>query len=102
MFLSSLFLAASLTITAGGDAFMVQGFPKGFKLDTALTEWIGSGDVRLVNFHDDGVDEPAERVRIVVGKDELPARTLVLAAVRVRIMLREGADGVRIGIHHDA
>ena len=26
----SLLLAASLTVTAGGDAFMVQGFPKGF------------------------------------------------------------------------
>ena len=62
MFLSSLFLAASLTITAGGDAFMVQGFPKGFKLDTTLTEWIGSGDARLVNFEtvvNDGTCRPA-------------------------------------------
>ena len=62
MLLSSLFLATSLTITAGGDAFMVQGFPKEFKLDTTLTEWIGSGDARLVNFEtvvNDGTCRPA-------------------------------------------
>ena len=58
----SLLLAASLTVTAGGDAFMVQGFPKGFKLDRRLTEWIGSGDARLVNFEtvvNDGTCRPA-------------------------------------------
>ena len=62
MVFSSILLAASLTITAGGDAFMVQGFPKGFKLDTTLTEWIGSGDARLVNFEtvvNDGTCRPA-------------------------------------------
>ena len=62
MLLTSLFLAASLTVTAGGDAFMVQGFPKGFRLDKALTEWIGSGDARLVNFEtvvNDGTCRPA-------------------------------------------
>ena len=62
MFFSSLLLAASITVTAGGDAFMVQGFPKGFKLDKMLTEWIGSGDARLVNFEtvvNDGTCRPA-------------------------------------------
>ena len=62
MFLSSILLAASITITAGGDAFMVQGFPKGFKLDRTLTEWISSGDARLVNFEtvvNDGTCRPA-------------------------------------------
>ena len=58
----SLLLAASLTVTAGGDAFMVQGFPKGFELDRRLTAWIGSGDARLVNFEtvvNDGSCRPA-------------------------------------------
>ena len=62
MCFSSLLLAASLTVTAGGDAFMVQGFPKGFTLDKALTTWIGSGDARLVNFEtvvNDGTCRPA-------------------------------------------
>ncbi|MBR3221628.1 MAG: CapA family protein [Kiritimatiellae bacterium] len=62
MCLSSLLLAASLTVTAGGDAFMVQGFPKGFELDRKLTAWIGSGDARLVNFEtvvNDGTCRPA-------------------------------------------
>ena len=61
MFLSSILFAASLTVTAGGDAFMVQGFPKDFKLDKTLTEWIGSGDARLVNFEsvvNDGTCRP--------------------------------------------
>ena len=58
----SLFLASALTITAGGDAFMVQGFPKGFELDRKMTAWIASGDVRLVNFEtvvNDGTSRPA-------------------------------------------
>ena len=58
----SLFLASVLTVTAGGDAFMVQGFPKGFTLDPKLTEWIASGDARLVNFKtvvNDGSSRPA-------------------------------------------
>ena len=58
----SLLLAASLTVTAGGDAFMVQGFPKGFSPDRRLTDWIGSGDARLVNFEtvvNDGTCRPA-------------------------------------------
>ena len=62
MFLSSVLLAASITVTAGGDAFMVQGFPNGFKLDKTLTEWIASGDARLVNFEtvvNDGTCRPA-------------------------------------------
>ncbi|MBQ3288403.1 MAG: CapA family protein [Kiritimatiellae bacterium] len=62
MCLTSLLLAASLTVTAGGDAFMVQGFPKGFELDRKLTAWIGSGDARLVNFEtvvNDGTCRPA-------------------------------------------
>ena len=42
--LCSSLLAATLTITAGGDAFMVQGFPQDYKPDKTLTEWIGSGD----------------------------------------------------------
>ena len=61
MVFSSILLAASLTVTAGGDAFMVQGFPKDFKLDKTLTEWIGSGDARLVNFEtvvNDGTCRP--------------------------------------------
>ena len=55
-------LAATLTITAGGDAFMVQGFPQDYKPDKTLTEWIGSGDARLVNFEtvvNDGTCRPA-------------------------------------------
>ena len=58
----SLLLAASLTVTAGGDAFMVQGFPKGFAPDRKLTQWIASGDARLVNFEtvvNDGKSRPA-------------------------------------------
>ena len=58
----SLFLASVLTVTAGGDAFMVQGFPKGFALDPKLTDWIASGDARLVNFEtvvNDGSSRPA-------------------------------------------
>ena len=58
----SLFLASALTVTAGGDAFMVQGFPKGFALDPKLTDWIASGDARLVNFEtvvNDGSSRPA-------------------------------------------
>ena len=52
----------TLTVTAGGDAFMVQGFPKGFELDGKLVGWIGSGDARLVNFEtvvNDGTCRPA-------------------------------------------
>ena len=52
----------TLTVTAGGDAFMVQGFPKGFDLDRRLTSWIGGGDARLVNFEtvvNDGTCRPA-------------------------------------------
>ena len=41
--LCSSLLAAALTVTAGGDAFMVQGFPQEYKPDKTLTEWIGSG-----------------------------------------------------------
>ncbi len=48
--LGSSLLAAALTLTAGGDAFMVQGFPQEYTPDKTLTEWIGSGDARLVNF----------------------------------------------------
>ena len=58
----SLLFAASLTVTAGGDAFMVQGFPKGFEIDRKLTAWISSGDARLVNFEtvvNDGKSRPA-------------------------------------------
>ena len=58
----SLLFAASLTVTAGGDAFMVQGFPKGFALDRNLTQWIASGDARLINFEtvvNDGKSHPA-------------------------------------------
>ena len=54
--------ARTITVTAGGDAFMVQGFPKGFSLDAKLTGWIASGDVRLVNFEtvvNDGTCRPA-------------------------------------------
>ena len=60
--LCSSLLAAALTITAGGDAFMVQGFPQDYKPDKTLTEWIGSGDARLVNFEtvvNDGTCRPA-------------------------------------------
>ena len=60
--LCSSLLAAALTITAGGDAFMVQGFPQEYKPDRTLTEWIGSGDARLVNFEtvvNDGTCRPA-------------------------------------------
>ena len=58
----SVVLAASLTVTAGGDAFMVQAFPEGFTPDRKLTGWIGSGDARLVNFEtvvNDGTCRPA-------------------------------------------
>ena len=52
----------TITVTACGDAFMVQGFPDGFAPDRKLTEWIGSGDARLVNFEtvvNDGSCRPA-------------------------------------------
>jgi len=58
----SLFFAAALTVTAGGDAFMVQGFPKHYKPDARLAGWIGTGDARLVNFEtviNDGSCRPA-------------------------------------------
>jgi poly-gamma-glutamate synthesis protein (capsule biosynthesis protein) len=58
----SLLFAASLTVTSGGDAFMVQGFPEGYEQDAKLTEWIGTGDARLVNFEtvvNDGTCRPA-------------------------------------------
>jgi len=60
-FLSALF-ATVLTVTAGGDAFMVQGFPRGYAPDRRLKEWIASGDARLVNFEtvvNDGTCRPA-------------------------------------------
>ena len=62
MCMVSQLLATILTVTAGGDAFMVQGFPKGFELDRKLTAWIASGDARLVNFEtvvNDGTSRPA-------------------------------------------
>ena len=62
MLCASILFAASLTVTAGGDAFMVQGFPKGFALDRKMTAWIASGDARLVNFEtviNDGTSRPA-------------------------------------------
>lgn len=58
----SLVLASALTITAGGDAFMVQGFPKSYTIDPKLKNWIVSGDARLVNFEtviNDGTCRPA-------------------------------------------
>lgn len=52
----------TLAITAGGDAFMVQGFPKSYSVDPKLKSWIASGDARLVNFEtvvNDGSCRPA-------------------------------------------
>ena len=54
--------ARKIAVTAGGDAFMVQGFPKGFSLDAKLTGWIAGGDARLINFEtvvNDGTCRPA-------------------------------------------
>lgn len=62
MSLLSLLLASTLTVTAGGDAFMVQGFPHGYTVDQQLRDWIASGDARLVNFEtviNDGSSHPA-------------------------------------------
>jgi len=62
MFSCALLLASVLTVTAGGDAFMVQGFPKDYRPDARLAGWIGSGDARLVNFEtvvNDGTCRPA-------------------------------------------
>ena len=62
MFLFAVLLAAVLRITAAGDAFMVQGFPKGYAVDDRLKSWIASGDARLVNFEaavNDGTCPPA-------------------------------------------
>ena len=62
MTLTALLLASVLRITAAGDAFMVQGFPKGYATDARLQDWIGSGDARLVNFEavvNDGTCAPA-------------------------------------------
>ena len=62
MCLSVLFLATALKITAAGDAFMVQGFPKDYAVDARLKSWIASGDARLVNFEavvNDGTCPPA-------------------------------------------
>ena len=60
--LLSAVLAAALRITAAGDAFMVQGFPKDYAVDASLKSWIASGDARLVNFEavvNDGTCPPA-------------------------------------------
>ena len=62
MFLFAVLLAAVLRITAAGDAFMVQGFPKDYAVDDRLKSWIASGDARLVNFEavvNDGTCPPA-------------------------------------------
>ena len=62
MCLTVLFLATALKITAAGDAFMVQGFPKDYAVDARLKSWIASGDARLVNFEavvNDGTCPPA-------------------------------------------
>ena len=62
MCLTVLFLATALKITAAGDAFMVQGFPKDYAVDAWLKSWIASGDARLVNFEavvNDGTCPPA-------------------------------------------
>lgn len=42
--LLSVVFAAALRITAAGDAFMVQGFPKDYAVDDRLRSWIASGD----------------------------------------------------------
>ena len=60
--LLSVVFAAALRITAAGDAFMVQGFPKDYAVDDRLRSWIASGDARLVNFEavvNDGTCPPA-------------------------------------------
>ena len=62
MCLSVLVLASVLKITAAGDAFMVQAFPKDYTVDARLRSWIASGDARLVNFEtvvNDGTCPPA-------------------------------------------
>ena len=59
-------------------------------------------DVRFIDFNDDRIDEPIERVSVVVCEDELSARPLVLAAIRVHVVLRKGTDRVRVGVHQDA
>ena len=62
MLLSTFVLATVLKITAAGDAFMVQGFPKDYSVDARLGSWIASGDARLVNFEavvNDGTCPPA-------------------------------------------
>jgi len=54
--------ARKVTVTAAGDAFMVQAFPAEYSVAPALKEWIGSGDARLVNFEavvNDGTCRPA-------------------------------------------
>ena len=56
MVFSSIFLAASLTVTAGGDAFMVQGFPKDFKLDKRAKECLFRQSWRGNWFKRDGLD----------------------------------------------
>ena len=58
----SVVFAAALKITAAGDAFMVQGFPKDYAVDDRLRSWIASGDARFVNFEavvNDGTCPPA-------------------------------------------
>ena len=62
MCLFALVLSAVLKITAAGDAFMVQGFPKDYAVDDRLKSWIASGDARFVNFEatvNDGTCPPA-------------------------------------------
>lgn len=54
--------ADKVSVTAAGDAFMVQRFPEGFAVDPKLKDWIASGDARLVNFEavvNDGTCSPA-------------------------------------------
>lgn len=51
-----------VVLTAAGDAFFVQRFPKGYSVDPRLRDWILSGDARLVNFEavvNDGSCSPA-------------------------------------------
>ena len=51
-----------VTVTAAGDAFMVQAFPAEYSVAPALKNWIDSGDARLVNFEavvNDGTCRPA-------------------------------------------
>ena len=54
--------AKPLTITAAGDAFMVQRPPARYRIDARLRDWIAAGDARLVNFEaviNDGKCPPA-------------------------------------------